>query len=174
MIDGRNTCSYSSSPGKSLMVKFNPTFSKNPPILYCICLFLARKEFCYLCSCYFMHKVTKRKRVNFSTFKNTSLQKLYKFTTNYIFFKLTNCEMNHTKKLILRVINNIVTNNNFNIISTKILKEIYIPKPSDSNRHVSSTPKSRHQDKKFAVLSLAKKEPEGALALHGIFFKGRF
>lgn len=50
----------------------------------------------------------------------------------------------------------------------------YIPKPSDSNRHVSSTPKSRHQDKKFAVLSLAKKEPEGALALHGIFFMGRF
>lgn len=79
--------------------------------------------------------------------------------------------MSHTKKLILRVI---LTNNNFNIISTKILKEIYIPKPSDSNRHVSSTPKSRHQDKKFAVLSLAKKEPEGALALHGIFFKGRF
>ena len=75
------------------------------------------------------------------------------------------------KKLGLRVIQ---TNNNFNIISAKILKEMYIPKPSDSNRHVSSTPKSRHQDKKFAVLSLAKKDPEGALALHGIFFKGRF
>lgn len=67
--------------------------------------------------------------------------------------------MSHTKKLIWRVI---LTNNNFNIISTKILKEIYIPKPSDSNRHVSSTPKSRHQDKKFGCI-VSKKEPEGAL-----------
>lgn len=49
----------------------------------------------------------------------------------------------------------------------------YIPRPSDSKRQVSSTPKSRHQDKKLAVLSRAKKEPEGALALHGIFFRGK-
>lgn len=77
----------------------------------------------------------------------------------------------HTQKLVLIVI----------LTKAIILKfyqlkfwRKYIPKPSDSNRHVSSTPKSRHQDKKFAVLSRAKKEPEGALALHGIFFKGRF
>lgn len=49
----------------------------------------------------------------------------------------------------------------------------YIPKPSDSNRQVSSTPTSLHQDKKFAVLSRAKKDPEGALALHGIFRTGK-
>lgn len=49
----------------------------------------------------------------------------------------------------------------------------YIPKPSDSNKQVSSTPTSLHQDKKFAVLSRAKKDPEGALALHGIFRTGK-
>lgn len=44
-----------------------------------------------------------------------------------------------------------------------------LPKPSDSNRHVSPTPTSRHQARKLAVLSRAKKEPEGALCRHGIF-----
>lgn len=54
----------------------------------------------------------------------------------------------------------------------KIVMVQYIPKPSDSNRQVSSTPTSLHQDKKFAVLSRAKNDPGGALALHGIFFTG--
>ncbi|PWA30469.1 hypothetical protein CCH79_00015354, partial [Gambusia affinis] len=40
------------------------------------------------------------------------------------------------------------------------------PKSSDSKRHVSPTPTSRHQARKLAVLSRAKKEPEGALCRH--------
>lgn len=48
-----------------------------------------------------MHKVTKSKRVNFSTFKNASLQKLCKFTktpqvyNKLHFFKLKNWNESH-------------------------------------------------------------------------------
>lgn len=45
-------------------------------------------------------------------------------------------------------------------------------KPSDSNKHVSPTPASLHQDRKLAVLSRAKKDPDGALLLHGILRYG--
>lgn len=48
----------------------------------------------------------------------------------------------------------------------------YSPSPSDSNKQVSPTPTSRHHDRKLAVLSRAKKEPDGALALHGILRLG--
>lgn len=47
-------------------------------------------------------------------------------------------------------------------------KRVHSPKSSDSNRHVSPTPTLRHQARKLAVLSRAKKEPEGALCRHGI------
>ena len=46
------------------------------------------------------------------------------------------------------------------------------PRPSDSNRQVSPTPTDRHQARKLAVLSLAKKEPEGALRRQGILLDG--
>ena len=51
---------------------------------------------------------------------------------------------------------------------------VHSPKSSDSNRHVSPTPTLRHQARKLAVLSLAKKEPEGALCRHGILRLGIF
>lgn len=51
-------------------------------------------------------------------------------------------------------------------------KKSDLPKPSDSNRQVSPTPTSRHQARKFAVLSRAKKDPEGALRRHGILREG--
>lgn len=48
LMEGWNIYSYPSSPGKSLVVKLNPTFSKYLPILHCMYLFLTRKGFCYL------------------------------------------------------------------------------------------------------------------------------
>lgn len=51
-------------------------------------------------------------------------------------------------------------------------KRLHSPKPSDSNKHVSPTPTSRHQARKLAVLSRAKKEPEGADRRHGILRYG--
>lgn len=47
------------------------------------------------------------------------------------------------------------------------------PKSSDSNKQVSPTPTCRHQARKLAVLSRAKKEPEGAVRRHGILWHGR-
>lgn len=48
----------------------------------------------------------------------------------------------------------------------------HVPRPSDSNRYVSSTPMWRHQPRKLAVLSRAKKDPGEALHLHATFFMG--
>lgn len=54
----------------------------------------------------------------------------------------------------------------------QIHESVHSPKPSDSNKHVSPTPTSRHQDRKLAVLSRAKKDPDGAVRRHGILRLG--
>lgn len=57
---------------------------------------------------------------------------------------------------------------------SKSYKRRELPKPSDSKRYVSSTPMALHQLRKLAVLSLAKKDPDGASFLHGTFLIGKF
>ena len=54
----------------------------------------------------------------------------------------------------------------------RYLYTMYSPNPSDSNKHSSLTPYSRHHAKKLAVLSLANHVPDLALSRHFNFVQG--